>query len=510
MTKLWNENSTSIPKLRTGIEGFDVISHGGVPLNRTTLLAGTAGSGKTVFAFQFLIEGINVGEPGVFVTLEDPVGELRENMRGFWDVAAYEQAGQWAFVDASPDPGEQMMVSGQYDLGGLMARIDAAVQRVQAKRVVVDSTGALFTQLPDNATLRAELYRLNAMLKSLGTTSLLTTERKEDYGDVSRYGVEEFVVDNVVILRNSLLDEKRHRTIEVLKFRGAYHQKGEYPFSIDPRHGVVVLPLSAIELKQRSSNVRVTSGISELDTMCGGGFFRDSIILVSGATGTGKTLMVTQFIGASLDSEERTILFAFEESRDQLMRNAQSWGVDFEKLERDGRLLIIAEYPHAHGLEDHLLRIRRVIEDFKPHRVAVDSLSALERMSSVPGFREFVTGLTSFIKLHEIVGLFTSSTPTLAGGTSITEAHISTITDSIILLRYVELYGDMRRGITVLKMRGSPHDKEIREFTIDGDGMHIGRPFRNVHGILTGNLVHVSSDEMERVGTMFSSNPEHS
>jgi circadian clock protein KaiC len=211
-----------------------------------------------------------------------------------------------------------------------------------------------------------------------------------------------------------------------------------------------------------------------------------------------------------MDTDEKTILFAFEESRDQLMRNAKSWGVDFEKLEREGRLLIIADYPHAHGLEDHLLRIRRVIEEFKPHRVAVDSLSALERMSSVQGFREFVTGLTSFIKLHEIVGLFTSSTPTLAGGTSITEAHISTITDSIVLLRYVELYGDMRRGITVLKMRGSPHDKQIREFMIDGGGMHIGQPFRNVHGILTGNLVHVSSDEVERMGTMFSSNPEKS
>jgi circadian clock protein KaiC len=505
MTSYWNENDTSIPKLATGIQGLDVISQGGLPRSRTTLVAGTAGSGKTIFGTQFLIQGIHAGENGVFVSLEDPVEELRDNMGGFWDLRSFEEAGKLAFVDGSPDPAEQMMVSGQYDLGGLMARIEAAIRRVGAQRVVIDSTGALFTQLPDNATLRVELYRMTALLKSLGVTALLTTERKEDYGDVSRYGVEEFVVDNVIILRNALIEEKRHRTIEILKFRGAYHQKGEYPFSIDPRYAFVVLPLSAIELKQRSSNVRVTSGNGDLDSMCGGGFFRDSIILVSGATGTGKTLMVTQFIGATQQNDEKTVLFAFEESRDQLMRNANSWGVDFEQLERDGKLLIISEYPHAYGLEDHLLRIRRVIEEYQPNRVAVDSLSALERMSTIQGFREFVTGLTSFIKLHEIVGLFTSSTPTLAGGTSITESHISTITDSIILLRYVELYGDMRRGVTVLKMRGSPHDKEIREFTIDGDGMHIGRPFRNVSGILTGNLIHVSGDEMERIGTMFSS-----
>jgi circadian clock protein KaiC len=502
MKQMWDENDTSIPKMPTGIQGLDVISQGGLPRNRTTLVAGTAGSGKTIFGCQFLIAGIEQGENGVFVTLEDPVEELRDNMSGFWDIRGLEKAGKWAFVDGSPDPGEQMLVSGQYDLGAFIARIESAIRRVGAKRVVIDSTGALFTQLPDRGTLRVELYRLAALLKSLGVTSVLTTERKDDYGDVTRYGVEEFVVDNVVILRNALIEEKRHRTIEILKFRGAYHQKGEFPFSIDPRYAFVVLPLSAIELKQRSSSVRITSGNGELDSMCGGGFFRDSIILISGATGTGKTLTVTQFISATLSNQEKTVLFAFEESRDQLLRNANSWGVDFEKLENEGRLLIISEYPHAYGLEDHLLRIRRVIEEFKPNRVAVDSLSALERMSTIQGFREFVTGLTSFIKLHEITGLFTASTPTLAGGTSITESHISTITDSIILLRYVEVYGDMRRGVTVLKMRGSTHDKQIREFTIDGNGMHIGRPFRNVSGILTGNLVHVATNETE-IGTMY-------
>lgn len=493
-----------IRKLSTGIATFDIIAKGGLPENRTTLISGTAGSGKTVFAMQFLAAGIEEEQPGVFVTFEESAADIRKNMGSFgWDLERWEKEGRLAFVDASPEPDIEVVVSGDYDLGALLTRVQHAVRKTRAKRVSVDSLGAIFSQFSDQTLVRRELFRIASALKAMGVTAVMTAERTEDYGPVARYGVEEFIADNVMILRNVLDDENRRRTIEILKFRGTDHQKGECPFTIVSGRGLVVIPLSAIELRQKSSIVRISSGDLDLDEMCGGGFFRDSVILISGATGTGKTLSVTQFLRGGAAAKERCLLLAFEESRDQLFRNATGWGVDFDKMERDGLLRVVCDYPEVANLEDWLVSIQTMVEEFKPARVAVDSLSALERVGSVKAFREFVIGLTSFIKQQEITGVFTSTTSSLLGGASITETHISTLTDSIILLRYVEMYGEMKRGITVLKMRGSIHEKSIRELTIDASGLHIGRPFRHVTGILAGTPVHVSPSDVESVWTHF-------
>jgi circadian clock protein KaiC len=494
-----------IEKLETGISGFDFVADGGLPKNRVTMVTGTAGSAKTVFVAQFLVEGIRkFDEGGVFVTFEEPPDDIRLNMQGFgWDIDRWEREDRWAFVDFAVQPGEDVIETGVYDLGPLLVRIDHAVQKVGAKRVVMDSLGEVFSRFSRPELVRSELLRLAVALKQMGVTAIITAECTEDYGTIARFGVEEFVADNVIILRNVLEEEKRRRTIEILKFRGTTHQKGEYPFTVLPEQGIVVIPLSAIQLKQKSSDRRITSGNPELDAMCGGGFFRDSIILASGATGTGKTLLTTEFIAGGIANRERCLLFAFEESREQLFRNAVGWGMDFEQIEQEGRLRVVCEYPETAGLEDHLIRMKSTIQEFRPNRVAVDSLSALERVSSPKAFREFVIGLTSFIKHQEVAGLFTATTAMLMGGSSVTETHISTITDSIILLRYVEMYGEMKRGLTVLKMRGSMHNKDIREFTIDSTGMHIGRPFRNVNGILSGHLQHLAPGELERLGELF-------
>ncbi len=491
----------SVPKVKTEIDGFDLIANGGLPVGRSTLVSGTSGSAKTVFAAQFLAAGIErSGENGVFVTFEEPPEDIRRNMKGFgWDIAGWEASRRWAFVDASPQPGQPLQVAGPYDLGALLARVEHAVQKVGARRVSIDSVGGIFTQLGENANIRHELLRLSMSMRRLGATTVITAERLEDKGPVSRHGVEEFVSDNVVLLRNELQDEVRRRTVEILKFRGATHQKGEWPFTIVSGEGIIVIPLSAIELKQKSSDARITTGNIELDRMCGGGFFRDSVILVSGPTGTGKTLVSTEYLAAGARAGQRCLLFAFEESREQLFRNAAGWGVEFSELESKGLIRVICEYPEAMALEDHLIRIKKEILDFNPDRVAIDSLSALERVASLKSYREFVIGLTSYIKHREIPGLYTATTSALLGGTSITETHISTITDSIILLRYVEDIGRVHRGIAVLKMRGSRHDKDIREFVIDHEGLHILGPFRTVFGILSGNFRQVTQSELDQV-----------
>lgn len=493
---------TPITKLRTGIPGFDTIAEGGLPLGRTTLIAGTAGSAKTVFATHFLMSGVrDAGEAGVFITFEDTPEDIRRNMLGFgWDIAALEAEGRWAFVDAAVRGNDETTVVGEFDLGALLARVEHAVRRLDAKRVSVDSVNALFARFGDHGMLRAELYRLSSALKGLGATVLFTAERIDEYGEVSRYGIEEFVTDNVIILRNLLSEERRRRTMEILKFRGASHQRGEFPFTVSPGKGIIVLPLSAMELTQSSSTTRISSGLPALDRMVGGGYFRDSIILLSGATGTGKTLTVTHFIQGGYEAGERSLLFAFEESREQLSRNAAEWGIDFQRMEREGKLKVVPVYPHAMPIEDHLLRMRDIMEDFRPQRVAVDSLSALERVTSLRSFREFIINLTSFIKHREIAGMFTSTANKISGGDSVTEKHISTLTDTILLLRYVESFGAMRRGMLVLKMRGSAHDKEIREYTIDGTGMHIGDAFRDVTGILSGNVTHENRPEGDEDG----------
>jgi circadian clock protein KaiC len=495
----------TLPKLPTGIPGFDLIAHGGLPLGRTTLVAGTAGSGKTVFATQFLAEGIRqYDEPGVMVTFEEPATEIARNMASFgWPIDDWEREGRWSFVDVSRRSGEDTLVSGTFDFGALIARIEYAVQKTGARRISLDALDAVFSQFVDAPSVRFELFRIAQTLREMGLTAVLTAERQHEFGQVARAGVEEFVADNVVILRNVLEEEKRRRTIEILKFRGTFHQKGEFPFTVLPDRGVVVIPLSAVSLTQRSSDVRITSGNEQLDAMCGGGFFQDSIVLCSGATGTGKTLMSTMFMGGGAQLGERSMLFAFEESRDQLFRNAMGWNIDYRQHEANGTFRVMCDYPEARSLEDHLIAIKREIDQFKPKRVAIDSLSALERISTVRSYREFVISLTSYIKQHEIAGLFTSTSATLLGGASITETHISTITDSIILLRYVELFGEMRRGLTVLKMRGSMHDKDIREFTIDGTGIHIGKAFRGVSGILSGNFSNIHASEVERINALF-------
>lgn len=460
-------------KIPTGISGLDSITKGGYPVGRSMVVAGTAGSGKTVLATQFLHGGIVAGEPGVFVTCEETPANIRENVRGFgWDIGTWEAADSWAFVDASRSLEDTTLQVGSYDLAALLARIEAAVERLGATRVVIDSLDGLFAQFDQDVDFRNELQRVVTRMDELGVTTVLTTERDSDYGAVSRRGVDEFVTDNLILLRNVLTAEKRRRTIEIVKFRGTRHGTGEFGFSINSS-GINVIPNLDIDDGRVLSDERVSIGNAELDAMIDGGLFQDSIVLISGAAGTGKSLLMTSFVAAGVRLGERCLIFAFEERREQLFRSARGWGFDFDQMERDGQLRIIAVYPEVGTLEEHLVSITAHIEEYRPTRVAVDSLSALERVGTIDGFRKFIVSLTASFKNRGLSALVTSTTPTFLGGSSHSESHLSTVTDLIILLRHSEAASSLTRGLVVLKMRGSRHDKDIREFTVDSQGMHI-------------------------------------
>jgi circadian clock protein KaiC len=480
--------ASQLEHVPSGIPGFDLISNGGFVRNRATLLAGSAGSGKTVCAVQFLVAGArNFGENGVMVTFEETPEDIAQNVANFgWDLQSLVDDGKVAMIDATPSLDEDVIEVGQFDFMGLLARIEAACERVGAKRIVLDSTSAVFAQFDDDRLVRRELHRLIQWLRKLGVTSLITVERDETAPGSLNHHVEDFVADNVVLMRNVLESEKRRRTIEILKFRGTSHRKGEYPFTILDSGGVDVIPLSAIESLAETSNIRVSWGDDDVDAMFGGGLFRDAMVLISGPTGTGKTLMVTQFIAQAAGEGKRALLFSFEESRGQLIRNATSWGIDLASCEEQGLVRIIARYPERMSLEDLLVQMRADIEEFGPERIAVDSLTALERSSTPKSFQEFVVALTGYVKQRQAAGVFTNTTTMLLGGQTATETHLSTTTDAILLLRYIEAQGTIKRGMLVLKMRGSNHEKDVREYWIDDDGIHVGAHMPDATNLLGG------------------------
>ena len=483
---LGTRDGRSVPKVETGIPGFDAVTMGGLPRRRAAVLAGQAGSGKTVFAAHFLAEGIRRGQPGVFVSLEEPAADLRANMSTLgWDVTTWEAAGDLAIVDASPLIRDDGVVA-TYNFDTLAAQIGHAVDRTGAERIVVDSLNTVLGFEDHAGVARQKLRRLIGSLRGMGLTILLTVETPDDPGTtLSRFGIEEFVADSVVLLRHIFEGKVRRRTVEVLKMRGAMHRKGDYAFTVLPGQGVVVLPQAVIQFEQETSPQRITTGNAGLDQMTSGGFFDDSVILVTGPTGSGKTLTTTEFLSGGAGAGDRVLMLAYEESPGQIFRNAAAWGKDFHRYQDDGLLKVVSLYPEVASLDDHLVEIMNVVEQFEPTRIALDSLTSLERIGSASAYREFVVGLIGFAKQQGISLMLTLSTRQLLGGSTVSEGQISTLTDAILLLRYIEADGTVERVLTLLKMRGTAHDQNVRRYRITGDGLVVGEAFTAVSHVLT-------------------------
>ncbi len=464
----------ALPKTPTGIQGLDEITGGGLPTGRTTLVCGAAGSGKTVLALEFLAHGIaKYGEPGVFMAFEETADDLRQNVASMGiHLQRLEAAGKLV-IDPVYIERSEIEETGEYNLEGLFIRLAQAIDAVKAQRVVLDTIEVLFAGLRNESIIRAELRRLFRWLREKGVTAIVTGERGGD-SKLTRYGLEEYVADCVILLDHRVTEQISTRRLRVVKYRGSLHTTDECPFLMG-QDGMSVLPISSLGLAHSASRERISSGVPELDAMLGGkGFFRGSSILVSGSAGTGKTSLAAHFVKAGCERGERCLYFAFEESFDQIMRNMRSIGLDLRRWVDKGLLQFVATRPTSLGLEAHLAAIHQHIAEAQPSIVVLDPISNLIGMAQAPGVKSMLTRAIDFLKVQHVTTMFTQLSPPSAAEPEGAEWGVSSLMDVWLLLRDIEQQGRRSFGIFVLKSRGMAHSHNIREFTLTDKGIRIG------------------------------------
>ena len=474
-----------LPKCPTGIQGLDEITGGGLPRGRPTLVCGGAGCGKTLLATEFLVRGATqFNEPGVFMSFEETEAELKANVTSLgFDLAGLVQRKKIVVDYVHIEPGE-VQESGDYDLEGLFVRLNHAIDSVGAKRVVLDTLEALFASLRNEAVLRAELRRLFRWLKVKGVTAVITAERGRE--SLTRHGLEEYVSDCVILLDHRVHDQIATRHLRVVKYRGGLHGTNEFPFLIGAE-GISVLPITSLGLNHTVSRERIGTGIPRLDAMLSGrGFFRGSSILLTGTPGTGKTIIAANFAEAACQRGERVLFFSFEESPNQIIRNMHSIGLRLEPLVQRGLLRFHAARPSLYGLEMHLATMFKEIAAFRPRVVIVDPITSLMDAGTSYETRAMVTRLVDYLKAGQVTTLFTSLTQ--AGhALQQSEASMSSLMDSWLLLQDFEGNGERNRVLYVLKARGMAHSNQIREFLISDRGIDLVDAYIGPSGVLTGS-----------------------
>jgi len=479
----------SLPKAPTGIEGLDQITLGGLPRGRPTLVCGGAGCGKTLLAMEFLIRGATqYGEPGAFIAFEETGEELAQNVRSLGFDLDKLVADNKISVDHIHVERNEIEENGDYDLEGLFLRLGLAIDSVGAKRIVLDTIETLFGGFDNHALLRSELRRLFRWLKDKGVTAVITGERGD--GQLTRQGLEEYVSDCVIFLDHRVIDQVSTRRLRIVKYRGTTHGTNEYPFLID-EDGFSVLPLSSLALDHKVSNERVTSGIPRLDAMLGGkGFYRGSSILVSGTAGTGKTSLSAHLAEETCKRGERVLYLAFEESPAQLMRNMKSIGIDLEPHLKKGLLKLHASRPTLHGLEMHLVQMHKMVEEFDPSLVIVDPISNFVAAGNAHDALSMLLRLTDYLKSRQITAMFTHLSSGGVAGAALenTDLGVSSLIDTWILLRDIELGGERNKGLYILKSRGMKHSNQIREYLLTAEGVQLEDVYVGPEGVLTGSM----------------------
>jgi circadian clock protein KaiC len=458
----------AINKTSTGVKGLDEVTGGGLPAGRTTLVCGGPGAGKTLLATTFLMEGANHHEePGVFISFDEGVTDLEANTLSLgFDLVKLQDQGRLVIDHILLDRNE-IYETGEYNLEGLFIRLDAAIQRVAARRVVLDSIDTLFAGIPNEAILRAELRRLFAWLKDRNLTTVITTEQGET--TLTRQGIEEYVSDCVILLDQRIQDELSTRRLRIVKYRGSSHGTNEYPFLIEET-GLSLLPLTSLGLGHTVSNIRVSSGISGLDDMLEGkGYYQGSSIMVTGGPGTGKTSIAASFVMAALRRGETCLYYAFEESEPQLLRNMATIGIDLSQASKKGLLTVKAMRPTSQSLETLLARIMHDVRETKPNVIVLDPLTALEGGGSTPQTSIMVLRTIDFLKTVGVTALYLH----IAGADDQTDLNVSSLMDTWITIRNVRHDNGRERQLYIVKSRGMAHSTNVNILTIASDGVTI-------------------------------------
>jgi len=489
----------TLVKSPTGIKGLDEITGGGLPQGRPTLVCGGTGCGKTLLAMEFLVRGATeFGEPGVYVSFEEKSEELTKNFASLgFDLNDLSNRKKLA-LDYVHIERSEIEETGEYDLEGLFIRIGYAIKSIGAKRVVLDTIETLFSGFTNEVILRSELKRMFTFLKDQVVTAVITGEQGEK--TLTRFGLEEYVADCVIFLSHKVDQQIATRRLRVVKYRGSAHGTNEYPFLIDEQ-GFSVMPISSIGLDHAASSERVSTGIPRLDTMIGGkGYYKGSSVLVTGTAGTGKSSMAAHFVDAACRRGERCLYFAFEESRNQIIRNMRSIGINLEQWVNSGLLEFRNSRPTLYGLEMHLVTMHKAIESFKPAIVVVDPISNLVAAASDMEVKSMLSRLIDFLKMKQITAFCTDLT-SVGGSLERTDVGISSLMDTWLLLQVIEGSGERNRGLYILKSRGMEHSNQVREFRLSDTGAILQDVYVGVGGVLTG-AGRVAQEARERAETL--------
>jgi circadian clock protein KaiC len=486
-------------KCPTGITGLDEITGGGLPMGRPTLVCGGTGCGKTLLAMEFLMRGTTqFGEPGVYMSFEEKSEELAKNFASLgFDlndlVARKKLALDYVHVER-----REIEETGEYDLEGLFIRLGHAIDSIGAKRVALDTIEALFSGFSNELILRSELRRLFQFLKDKGVTAVITGEQGER--TLTRQGLEEYVADCVIFLNHIVSDQIATRRMRIIKYRGSAHGTNEYPFLIDEQ-GFSVMPISSLGLDHLVSSERISTGVPRLDTMLGGkGYYRGSSILVTGTAGTGKSSMAAHFVDAACKRGERCLYFAFEESRNQIIRNMRSIGIDLEPWVKKGLLQFQNSRPTLYGLEMHLVTMHKAIEALNPSIVVVDPISNLVAAASEMEVKSMLSRLIDYLKTKQITAFCTDLTA-VGGSLERTEVGVSSLMDTWLLLQVMESSGERNRGLYILKSRGMEHSNQVREFCLSDNGIQLRDVYVGSGGVLTG-AARVAQEAKEKAEAM--------